>query len=202
MRFITRKSIPRRTFLKGVGASFALPLLDAMIPAATAAAKTPVNSLHRLGYVFMPMGCDQSRWTPGSENTLDKLSPILDSLAPVKDKLTVFTNMEIENAYPGTHAIAFGHLGDGNVHFHVRAPQGVDDEAWYAGDGRTIGHKVYDIVDSYGGSISAEHGIGQAKLDALARLTGPGRMNALGAIKRALDPLGILNPGKILSLHG
>jgi hypothetical protein len=50
------------------------------------------------------MGCDQSRWTPGSENTLDKLSPILDSLAPVKDKLTVFTNMELRNAYPGSHA--------------------------------------------------------------------------------------------------
>ncbi len=104
MKFITKKSIPRRTFIKGVGASFALPLLDAMVPAATAATKTTANSLRRLGYVFMPMGCDQSRWTPGSEGALDTLSPILDSLAPVKDKLTVFTNMELRNAYPGSHA--------------------------------------------------------------------------------------------------
>ena len=104
MRFITKKSLPRRTFLKGVGASFALPLLDAMIPAATAAKHIPALGARRLNYVFMPMGCDQSRWTPGSENTLDKLSPILDSLAPVKDNATVFTNMELRPAYPGSHA--------------------------------------------------------------------------------------------------
>ncbi len=104
MNFITKKSISRRTLLKGMGASFALPLLDAMIPAATAAAKTPAQGLKRLGYVFMPMGCDQSRWTPRSEHTLESLSPILDSLAPVKDKLSVFTNMELRPAYPGSHA--------------------------------------------------------------------------------------------------
>lgn len=104
MRFITRKSLPRRTFLKGAGASFALPLLDAMIPAATAAIKTPADGVRRLGYIFMPMGCDESRWTPGSEDTLDKLSPILDSLKPVKDQMTVFTNMELRPAYPGSHA--------------------------------------------------------------------------------------------------
>jgi hypothetical protein len=104
MGFITKKSIPRRTLLKGAGVSFALPLLDAMIPAATAAAKTSAIGVRRLGYVFMPMGCDESRWTPESENTLDKLSPILDSLKPVKDKMTVFTNMELRSAYPGSHA--------------------------------------------------------------------------------------------------
>ena len=104
MRFITRKSLPRRTFLKGVGASFALPLLDAMIPAATAAIRTSADGVRRLGYIFMPMGCDESRWTPGSEDTLDKLSPILDSLKPVKDQMTVFTNMELKPAYPGSHA--------------------------------------------------------------------------------------------------
>ena len=104
MGFITKKSLPRRTFLKGAGASFALPLLDAMIPAATASVNTPAVGLRRLGYVFMPMGCDETRWTPESENTLDKLSPILDSLKPVKDKMTVFTNMELRPAYPGSHA--------------------------------------------------------------------------------------------------
>jgi hypothetical protein len=104
MRFITKKALPRRTFLKGVGASFALPLLDAMVPAATASAKTPAQAVKRLGYVFMPMGCDHSRWTPQSEDTLEKLSPILDSLAPVKNQITLLTNMELRPAYPGSHA--------------------------------------------------------------------------------------------------
>ena len=104
MKFITKKSLPRRTFLKGVGATVALPLLDAMVPAATAAAKTPAKAVKRLGYVFMPMGCDHSRWIPQSENTLEKLSPILDSLAPLKDKTTVLTNLELRPAYPGSHA--------------------------------------------------------------------------------------------------
>ena len=60
MQYITKKSIPRRTFIRGVGATFALPLLDAMVPAATALSKTPAMGPKRLGYVFMPMGCDQS----------------------------------------------------------------------------------------------------------------------------------------------
>jgi hypothetical protein len=81
--FITKSALPRRTFLKGVGATLALPLLDAMVPAATAATKTPALPVRRLGYVFMPMGCDQSRWTPlGTDGTLNELSPILQSLAP------------------------------------------------------------------------------------------------------------------------
>jgi hypothetical protein len=82
----------------------ALPLLDAMIPAATASDKTPAKPVRRLGFIFMPMGCDQSRWTPRSENSLDELSPILNSLAPVREQVTVLTNMELANAYPGSHA--------------------------------------------------------------------------------------------------
>ena len=101
---ITKKALPRRTFLKTVGATMALPLLDAMIPAATALEKTVAKPVRRLGFVFMPMGCDQSRWTPRSEKTLDELSPILNSLAPVKDHITAITNMELANAYPGSHA--------------------------------------------------------------------------------------------------
>lgn len=102
---ITKKALPRRTFLKGVGATFALPLLDAMVPAATAATKTAAAPVKRLGYVFMPMGCDQSRWTPGgTDGTLGNLSPILESLAPVRDHVTALTNLELRNAYPGSHA--------------------------------------------------------------------------------------------------
>jgi len=101
---ITKKALPRRTFLKGVGASMALPLLDAMIPAATAVDKIPAAQAKRLGFVFMPMGCDQSRWFPSNEGPLNELPPILSPLEPVKDQLTVLGNMELANAYPGSHA--------------------------------------------------------------------------------------------------
>ena len=100
---ITKKAIPRRTFLKGMQATLALPLLDAMIPAATALAKTAAKPVARLGYVFIPMGCDHARWTPNDEGTLGELSPILSPLEAVKEQLTVVTNLELENSYPGTH---------------------------------------------------------------------------------------------------
>jgi hypothetical protein len=104
---ITKKALPRRTFLRGMGASLALPLLDAMVPSMTALAKTPAEPVRRLGYIYMPMGCDIARWTPSStadQGKLTELSHALQSLAPVMDQLTVLTNMELKNAYPGTHA--------------------------------------------------------------------------------------------------
>src|SRR2546425_7683795 len=101
---ITKKALPRRTFLRGMGASLALPLLDAMVPSMTALAKTPADPVRRLGFVYIPMGCDITRWTPPSEGRLVELSHALQSLAPVTDQLTVITNLELKNAYPGTHA--------------------------------------------------------------------------------------------------
>src|SRR3954470_17871884 len=101
--FLTKKAIPRRTFLKSANAALALPLLDAMIPAATAWAQTPAKPVPRLGFVFIPMGCDQTRWTPPGQGRLDELSPILAPLKPVKDQVTVITNTRLLNAYPGTH---------------------------------------------------------------------------------------------------
>lgn len=106
----------------------------------------------------------------------------------------------IEAAYPGTKTVAFGHLGDGNIHFHVKAPQGADVADWYAGDGKAITSHVYDRARAYGGSLSAEHGIGQSKIDEFARLAEPARLSALRAIKNAFDPLGIMNPGKLVPL--
>jgi hypothetical protein len=100
---ITKKFMPRRTFLRGVGATMALPLLDAMVPAATALAKTAANPVRRLGFVFMPMGCDITRWTPPGDK-LDQLSLILSSLAPVREHVTAISNLELQNAYPGSHA--------------------------------------------------------------------------------------------------
>src|SRR5687768_14960350 len=101
---ITRKALPRRTFLRGMGASVALPLLDAMVPSMTALARTPADPVRRLGFVYMPMGCDLPRWTPPGGGKLVELSPTLQSLRPVLDQLTVISNMELKNAYPGTHA--------------------------------------------------------------------------------------------------
>jgi hypothetical protein len=101
---ITKKALPRRTFLRGMGASVALPLLDAMVPSMTALAKTAAEPVRRLGFVYMPMGCDLPRWTPPGEGRLAELSPTLQSLSPVVDQLTVISNMELKNAYPGTHA--------------------------------------------------------------------------------------------------
>ncbi|HEY7497510.1 MAG TPA: DUF1552 domain-containing protein [Vicinamibacterales bacterium] len=101
---ITKKALPRRTFLRGMGTAVALPLLDAMIPSMTAIAKTAAEPVRRLGFVYMPMGCDLPRWTPPGEGRLIALSPSLDSLRPVMDQLTVISNLELKNAYPGTHA--------------------------------------------------------------------------------------------------
>ena len=101
---ITKKALPRRTFLRGMGACMALPLLDAMVPSMTALARTAAEPVRRLGFVYMPMGCDLPRWTPSGVGTLGELSPALQSLAPVVDQLTVISNLELKNAYPGTHA--------------------------------------------------------------------------------------------------
>jgi Protein of unknown function (DUF1552) len=101
---LTKKALPRRTFLRGMGASVALPLLDAMIPSMTALARTAAEPVRRLGFVYMPMGCDLPRWTPPGGSKLVELSPALQSLAPVVDHLTVISNLELKNAYPGTHA--------------------------------------------------------------------------------------------------
>ncbi|MFN9460010.1 MAG: DUF1552 domain-containing protein [Acidobacteriota bacterium] len=96
---ITKKALPRRALLRGMGATLALPLLDAMAPALSAAA-APVR---RLGYVYMPMGAHIAEWTPPGAD-LRPLSPTLRSLAPVVDYVSVLSNMELRNAYPGTHA--------------------------------------------------------------------------------------------------
>ena len=98
---ITKKSLPRRTLLRGLGTTLALPLLDAMAPALSAQAKP----IQRLGFVYVPMGAHIPEWTPTSANgRLGKLSPTLSSLEKVRDYLTVIDQLELKNAYPGTHA--------------------------------------------------------------------------------------------------
>lgn len=106
-----------------------------------------------------------------------------------------------EARFPGTTASSFGHLGDGNVHFHVRAPAGTSNgPAWITTNSAEISRFVHDLVIAANGSISAEHGIGQMKLCELGRLASPARLFALRAIKTALDPDNIMNPGKLIPL--
>lgn len=104
----------------------------------------------------------------------------------------------IEAEFPGTTAVAFGHLGDGNVHFHVLAPPGAVRGEWEEMGGKIVSARVHDLVTQWGGSISAEHGIGQMKVDELARLHDPVALAVMARVKRALDPAGLLNPGKLL----
>src|SRR5215216_3239995 len=102
---ISKMALPRRTFLRGVGATMALPLLDAMIPSLTAQAQTVASPVRRLGFVYIPMGSHIASWMPPSETgALAELSPTLSPLASVKQHITVLSNMELKNAYPGTHA--------------------------------------------------------------------------------------------------
>jgi len=106
----------------------------------------------------------------------------------------------IEASFPGSRIIAFGHLGDGNIHFNLLPPADADRESWIAAHGRDATSMVHDLVAAAGGSLSAEHGIGQAKLAEFARLGDPVRLATLRAIKQAIDPLGIMNPGKLVPL--
>ncbi|KTE33247.1 MULTISPECIES: FAD-binding oxidoreductase [unclassified Sphingopyxis] len=102
-------------------------------------------------------------------------------------------------AFPGTRALSFGHLGDGNIHHHVQPPVGADGAAWLAAHGEEASRIVYGHVIELGGSISAEHGIGQMKRDVFAALDSPSRLAALRAIKAGLDPAGLFNPGKLIA---
>ena len=105
----------------------------------------------------------------------------------------------LDEALPGVRALSFGHLGDGNVHHHVQPPIGVDGAAWIADHGATVSRLVYSHVIELGGSISAEHGIGQMKRDILAELDSKARLSALHGVKAGLDPAGIFNPGKLIA---
>ena len=103
---ITKMALPRRTFLRGMGAALALPVLDAMVPALTRvhALSAPVR---RLGFVYIPMGSEIAQWMPKTEGRLTELSPTLAPLTPVLDQVTVVSNLEMKNAYAAAnHATA------------------------------------------------------------------------------------------------
>ena len=103
----------------------------------------------------------------------------------------------LERLAPGARLVAYGHLGDGNLHFNLSEPAGGDGGA-LAQRTREIRRAVHDLVAQHGGSFSAEHGIGQFKVDELERYRSPAALDLMRAIKRAIDPHGIMNPGKVL----
>lgn len=111
---------------------------------------------------------------------------------------TLSATARVKAEFEGARVIAFGHLGDGNLHFNVRPPADADAALWLEPRRAAITALVHDLVTAAGGSISAEHGIGVLKRDDLARLGNPAKVTAMRAIKAALDPRNIMNPGKLV----
>jgi FAD/FMN-containing dehydrogenase len=110
------------------------------------------------------------------------------------------TDAELRRAIPGVRLVNFGHLGDGNLHYNVQCPEGIDAPAFLRDWEEKVNTIVYDAVDRCGGSISAEHGIGSLKVDKLPDYKAAPAMAMMRAIKRALDPDNLLNPGRVVRL--
>jgi len=136
--FVTKKHLSRRTVLRGIGASVALPLLDAMIPARTALAHTAAGPTPKLGFIYFPHGAIMDRWTPTTEGKSFELSPLLEPLTPFKSQLTIVSGLENKHASGPTHAITPG--------------------TWLSGVSPRISHDPYGGVTA--DQIAAQH-IGQ-----------------------------------------
>jgi FAD/FMN-containing dehydrogenase len=98
----------------------------------------------------------------------------------------------------GVRLVNFGHLGDGNLHYNVQAPEGVDAATFLREQEARVNHLVYDAVKAFGGSISAEHGIGSLKTETLPLYKDPTALALMKQVKQALDPKGLLNPGRVV----
>ena len=111
------------------------------------------------------------------------------------------TDAALQQAIPGVRMVNFGHLGDGNLHYNVQCPEGVEPHAFLAAHEEEVNDIVYASVHRFGGSISAEHGIGEMKRDKLPLYKSAVALDLMRAIKKALDPLGTMNPGRVLTAH-
>ena len=109
------------------------------------------------------------------------------------------TDALLAREVPGVRLVNFGHLGDGNLHYNVQAPEGGDAKAFLREQEERINTLVFDAVARHGGSISAEHGIGSLKAAKLPHYKSPVALRMMRAIKQALDPKGIMNPGRVLA---
>jgi len=108
------------------------------------------------------------------------------------------TDALLAREIPGVRLVNFGHLGDGNLHYNVQAPEGIDAATFLREQEDRVNTLVFDSVARFGGSISAEHGIGSLKADKLPRYKSPVALELMRAIKRALDPQNLLNPGRVI----
>jgi FAD/FMN-containing dehydrogenase len=115
------------------------------------------------------------------------------------DEFVAATDAALVGAFPGVRLVDFGHLGDGNLHYNVQGPSGDASAAFVERYEKQINAIVYDAVVARGGSISAEHGIGALKREELAARKSPVALDMMRAIKSALDPAGVLNPGRVLA---
>jgi FAD/FMN-containing dehydrogenase len=109
------------------------------------------------------------------------------------------TDALLQREIPGVRMVNFGHLGDGNLHYNVQAPEGGDHREFLRDHEERINTLVYDMVRKFEGSFSAEHGIGSLKVETLEEHKSPVALSMMRAIKRGLDPQGILNPGRVLA---
>ncbi|WP_019141421.1 FAD-binding oxidoreductase [Noviherbaspirillum massiliense] len=107
------------------------------------------------------------------------------------------TDVALQDAFPGCRMVTFGHLGDGNLHYNVSPPENGSDEEFIRHQ-EAINRVVHDSVDRFGGSISAEHGLGALKRDEVRRYKSETEMALMWTLKQAIDPLGIMNPGKVI----
>ena len=128
---VTKKTIGRRTVLRGIGASLALPLLDSMVPAFTPLVRTAAKPITRLGVVYVPMGAVMDKWTPATEGLSYEMTPILQPLAPVRDRLMILTNLDNAPAVARTGEPAGGHGRIGGAFLtgvHAKPTEGADFE--------------------------------------------------------------------------
>ena len=106
-------------------------------------------------------------------------------------------NAAVTALIAGARPLPFGHLGDGNIHYNVNQPVGADKEAFLK-RWDEVNALVFAVVKKYGGSISAEHGVGVMKRELLPSVKDPVALDLMRSLKRLLDPKGILNPGKVI----
>ena len=162
--FVTKKHLPRRTFLRGVGVTLALPLLDSMLPAQTALSKTAANPAPRLGFVYVPHGAVMDKWTPATEGTGFEFSPILKPLEPFRDRMNILSG--------------FGHRAADTTAVHSLSPT-----TWLSG----VRPKPTQGVDAYAGvtadQIAAQH-LGQQTLLPSLEIATEDHAGLLGACDR------------------
>jgi FAD/FMN-containing dehydrogenase len=104
----------------------------------------------------------------------------------------------LQKTYPGVRILSFGHMGDGNIHYNISMPDAAQNDTFIAQQEGAVNKLVYTVVRELNGSISAEHGIGQLKRDAIREYKEPLELELMQAVKQALDPNGLMNPGKVL----